>query len=138
MNNPKRRRLIWMIPLALLLVVLTVGCVLWNKPHKKAEDQKAQVVDANKLYSDFTANEQAANGTYINKVLEVTGTATEVTTNQDGQPVLLIGVDDPLGGIQCTMRDKSPAVAVGSKVRVIGFCNGITSVVLLSDCVLVL
>ena len=138
MSTPKRRIPKWAILLALLAVIVTVGCVLLNKPHKKAEDQKAQFVDANKLFNDFSANEQAANGTYINKVLEVTGTATEVTTNQDGQSVLLIGVDDPLGGIQCTMRDKGAAIATGSKVRVIGFCNGVTSVVLLSDCVLVL
>lgn len=135
MSNPKRR-LIWMIPLVLLLAAVAVGCVIWNKPHKKAENQQATAVDANKLYTDFTGNEQAANTTYLNKVLEVTGTASEVSTNQDQQTVVLIGVDDPLGGIQCTMRDKGTSVATGSKLRVKGFCNGVTSVVLLSDCVL--
>ena len=136
MSNPRRRRLIWAIPLILLITGVAVGCVIWNKPHKKAEDQQAQAVDANKVYTDFTTNEQSANTTYLNKVLEISGTATEVSTNQDGQTVVLIGVDDPLGGVQCTLRDKGATIAKDSRVRIKGFCNGFTSVVLLSDCVM--
>jgi hypothetical protein len=128
------------ILVVLLMVLLAggiIGWVVWNKPHPKAEDEKASAIAADSLYNAFVQNEQAANTHYLNKVLELQGSAAELSRNQDGQQVLILSVPDPLGGVQCTMRKDQPAVAQGQAVRIKGFCNGYTSVVLLSDCVLV-
>lgn len=127
------------ILLAVLLLIIgggLTGYFLLNKPHPKAEDQQATVVAAQALYTAFTTNEQQANHTYLNKVLEITGTANEVSKNQDGKTVVVLSTDDPLGGIQCTFRDAN-TIAQGQTVTVKGFCNGYTMVVLLNDCVLV-
>lgn len=127
------------ILLVLLLAIIgggITGYLLWNKPHPKVEDQQATVVAAQALYTAFTTNEQQANQSYLNKVLEVTGTANEVSRNQDGKTVAVLGTDDPLGGIQCTFRDAT-TITQGQTVTVKGFCNGYTMVVLLNDCVLV-
>ncbi len=118
-----------------ILAAGVIGWVVWNKPHPKVEDQRASSITADSLYSLFNTNEAAANGRFLNKVLEASGTVTESSRNQDGQQVIIIGVEDPLGGVQCTMRGDQPELAQGAAVRVKGFCNGFTSVVLLSDCV---
>ena len=124
----------------LLIVVLAgigVGAYLWNKPHETVEDRKSTAIGAGELAKAFTANEQQANTKYLNQVLDVTGTVGEVGKNQDGKTVITLSVaDDPLGGVQCTMRDDKVTAQAGQKLTVKGFCNGYTVVVLLSDCII--
>lgn len=118
-----------------LLAAGIVGWFIWNKPHPQAEDQHATVIVADTLYNAFQANEPAANARYLNQVLELQGTAAELSRNQDGQQVVVLSVGDPLGGVQCTFRKDQTLLRQGEAVHVKGFCNGFTSVVLLSDCV---
>lgn len=120
-----------------LLAAGVVGWVVWNKPHPRAENETASAIAADSLYNAFILDETAANARYLNKVLELQGSAAELSRNQDGQQVLILAVSDPLGGVQCTMRKDQPEIKPGAALRVKGFCNGFTSVVLLSDCVLV-
>jgi uncharacterized protein YxeA len=126
------------ILIVLLVVVLAaagVGWYMWNKPPETVEGKKATAIDAETLSKAFTDNEQKANATYLNQVLDVTGTVTEVSKNQDGKTVVLLQVSDPLSGIQCTMRDDQVKAAPGQSITIKGFCNGYTLVVLLSDCI---
>ena len=120
-----------------LLAAGVVAWLIWNKPHPRAENEEAAVITADSLYNTFVQNESGANAVFLNKVLELRGTATEISRNQDGQQVLILGVDDPLGGVQCTMRADQADARQGQPLRVKGFCNGFTSVVLLSECVLI-
>lgn len=131
----KRNRKIALIG-ALVAVVAGLAVVFSNrKPHPKVEDQQAVTIAAPALYAAFTSNEQSANATYLNKTLEVSGTINEVSKNQDGKTVLLLDAGDPLGGVQCTLREEKGALAAGSKATVKGFCNGFTMVVILNDCI---
>lgn len=131
----KKKKLILVFFLLILIVGGITAFVLWNKPHPKVEDRKAEVVGAQVLYHAFTTNEQQANQSYLNKVLQVSGTVSEVSKNQDGKTVAVLATDDPLGGIQCTFRDAA-TIQQGQTITVKGFCNGYTMVVLLNDCVL--
>lgn len=110
--------------------------LMWNKAPRKAEDEKGIPVSAVALSAEFGNDEAGANAKYLKKVLEVSGTISEVSNNQDGQTVALLQADDPIGGVQCTMRDKGVSLQTGQQVTVKGFCNGYTMVVLLSDCIL--
>ncbi len=124
--------------LVLLVLVLAgagIGIYLWNKPPATVEGKKATAVTAEVLARAFTDNEQQANATYLNQVLDVTGTVAEVSKNQDGKTVIVLSVSDPLSGIQCTMRDAGVQAQAGSTMTIKGFCNGYTLVVLLSDCI---
>lgn len=120
-----------------ILAAGVVALVVWNKPHPKAENQEAAVIAADTLYNAFNTDEVSANTRYLNKVIELHGNAGELSRNQDGQQVILLSVEDPMGGVQCTMRKDQSEVGQGQPVRVKGFCNGFTSAVLLSDCVIV-
>ena len=124
--------------LALLggLVAVAVAIVLvWNKPHKTVDNKDGVSITAEALTKAFEENEQQANTTYLSSILEVEGIISEITRNQDGRTVLLLGVEDPLSGVQWTMKDDDATYEIGQKVTIKGFCNGYTTVVLLNDCV---
>jgi len=119
-----------------LLLAGGIGYYIWNKPPAKVEDKKSTPVTAENLANDYTTDEAKANRKYLNQVLEVSGKVAETSKNQDGKTVILLESANPLSGVQCTMRDDNITVANGAQVRITGFCNGYTMVVLLSDCII--
>jgi hypothetical protein len=128
---------ILLVILVIAVVGVGAGIYLWNKAPAKVEDSASSAINADDLAIAFTTNEQQANGKFLNKVLDVSGTIAEVTKNQDGKTVITLGVaSDPLSGIQCTMRESRVKAEVGKPVTIKGFCNGYTLVVLLSDCII--
>ena len=92
-------------------------------------------IDAHALAKEYNANEKAADAKYLNKVIEVSGTITEIDNNQDGGIMVILQTDDPAAGVQCAMRDKGLKISKGH-ITIKGFCsgNGITGVSL-TDCV---
>lgn len=130
-----KKKTVLIVILVLAVAAIAAVAFVWNKPHETVDNKKGTAVTAEMLANAFIQNEQQANATYLNQVLEVTGTAEEVSTNQDGKTVILLKADDPLSGVQCTMSE-SQNVKQGDQLTIKGFCNGYTTVVLLSDCVM--
>ena len=120
-----------------LVVVLVGGAVVYymlHKPHATVDNKKGLAITSEVLSAAFTADEKSANTTYLNQILEVTGVIDELNQNQDKKQVVLLHSEDPLSGVQCTMK-QTAILKVGDKVTIKGFCNGYTTVVLLSDCI---
>ena len=130
----KKQAILFTLLVGVIAVALAVVFV-WNKPHKSVEGEKGLVITAEALAQAFENDEKAANDTYLSKILSVQGTVAEVTKNQDGKTVLLLSVENPLSGIQCTMKEAENSYQSGQNVTIKGFCNGYTMVVLLNDCV---
>lgn len=130
------KRVILLVLLAGIVAGVGIGLYMWNKPHRKAENEKGIPVTAEALFREFSANESAANTKYLNKLLEVTGTVSGEETNQDGQLALVLESGDPMFGVMCTMREKNIKVAAGSTVTIKGFCSGYVSDVKITDCIL--
>ena len=133
------KKLIKRIVVVVLLLIVgggAIGTYMWFKPHPKVEDAKGIVVAAPSLAKEYSADEKAADGKYLNKAIEVTGTISEIEKNQDSGTMAILQTEDPTGGIQCAMREKNAAVTKGQSVTIKGFCsgNGITGVSL-TDCV---
>lgn len=120
--------------LALIAIGAGVAYYFYNKPHDTVEQHKGINITADKLNAAFATDEKSATTQYLGKVLVVSGKPSEVTKNDDGKTVLFFS-DDGISGVQGTLRDKDVIIAVGQSVTIRGFCNGYTSVVLLSDCV---
>ena len=115
-----KKKQIVLILLAIVIIAAGItGFVLWNKAPEQAEDKKATEVTVQELTAAYANNEKEANATYLNQVLEVTGTVTETEENQDGS--LMIVLDD---NVQCSMRDKNAKPEKGATVTVKGFCSG--------------
>lgn len=110
---------------------------MWNKPHAKVEHAKSVVMTALTLSKEYNADEKKADSLYLNKAIEVSGMVSEIEKNQDGGTMIVLQTDDPMTGVQCTMREKDVKVEKGQNVVIKGFCsgNGITGVSL-TDCVM--
>lgn len=109
-----------------------IGYTMWNKPHTKVEDVEGLKVSVSELYSAYDTDETAANKKYLNKVVTIKGTVSEIQENQDGNKLVIL--EDK---IQCTMRDKNVNTNVDAAVTIKGFCNGNSLFgVVLSDCVI--
>lgn len=129
----------------ILLAIVVIACIggvvgwqMYNKPFTKAEDVAGVQVTVSQLANDYAKDEQAADATYLNKVIEVKGTVTQASENQDGVLVVMLGGDDPTAVVQCTMRDSSFSAEEASEIKVKGFCSGknLFDEVLLTQCVI--
>lgn len=131
-----KKKVLLFTSLLLVVAIAIVAIFMWNKPPETVDDKKAQRITAEALTSAFLQNEQSANASYLNKVLEVSGKIAEVSKNQDGKYVLFLESSDLLSGVQCTMREPGGRYDIGAQINVKGFCNGYTMAVLLSDCII--
>jgi hypothetical protein len=127
------------IILIIVGVALLVGGItiyyIWNKPGRKAENEKGMAISSDSLISAYNADEKAADAKYLNKAIVVTGMVAKVDKNQDGQTTVLFNSADPMSSVFCTMRDKGATVDSGKAVTLKGFCSGHTTDVLITDCI---
>lgn len=125
-----------LVILVLLLIGGSVGYYFFNKKPAQVEDIKSEAITATSLAKAFEENEAAANKQYLNKVMDVSGTVQEISQNQDGQMVIVLASDEnPLSGVQCTMRKSIANIKAGDQLTIKGFCNGFVMTVILSDCI---
>lgn len=108
------------------------GFVYSKNNHRDVQKETAIQVSANELNTAFVNDENAANTTYLDKAVEVHGTVSEVTTNQDGFPIVSLSTDDMFATIDCTLKEQK-TVEVGSIVTIKGICIGYTSNVKIKD-----
>lgn len=127
----------------LILLVLIVGgviaaWVMWHKPRRSVADEKGIEITAVQMVKEYQANEIEANRKYLDKAIQVSGTVTEVKSNQEGYPTVMLASDDPFaGGVFCTMKDKSVKADSGTSIVIKGICSGMLSDVRLRQAVIV-
>ena len=135
-----KRKTLWTVLIAIIVIGgigAGVAYNMWNKPHTRAEDVKGVSITTDALCAEYAADETAANGKYLNKVLEVSGTVSGQETNQDGATVITIQGSNPDVSVLCTMRDKNVQATAGAAVTVKGFCSGADLFgVKLTDCII--
>ena len=133
-NNSKN-----IITILLIIVVATSGVIffIWNKPQRNVEHEKGIIVTAVQLVKEYQASEPEANKKYLDKAIQVSGTISEVKTNQDGNATITLASDDTFSGVFCTLKAKETNVAAGATVTIKGICSGMLSDVRLREAVVV-
>jgi hypothetical protein len=121
----------------LFVLVVTFGVVyiLYNKPHRDPATEKSIKVSSIELFKAFESNEVEANKLYLDKVLEVNGIIAEVTSNQNGMPVLALETENILFGVRCTMNSAETDAKVGETVIIKGVCTGYLSDVIITNAI---
>lgn len=118
----------------------SIGYYLWNKPVDKISSMSTDLtIPAAELLDAYELDEDAANATYLNKVVEVTGSVREVVRTDGRITAILLETNNPFSGINCEFEE-SPGiddVSVGSLVTIKGICNGMLMDVVLNRCVFV-
>ena len=105
--------------------------------------QRAKVdatVTSSELYGAFDTDENAANTQYLDKILEISGTVTEVSTDSDGQVSITLDAGDmAFGGVICKLDPlsdhKRTDFKAGEKVSFKGVCTGFLMDVIMVRCV---
>ncbi|MEQ1587819.1 MAG: hypothetical protein ABL895_18175 [Cyclobacteriaceae bacterium] len=121
----------------LLALGVTSGVIylMYNKPHRNPATETPIKVSATELFKSFESNETEANQLYLDKVLEVTGKITEVSSNQNGMPVLALETENIVFGVRCTMENGELITQVGETVTVKGICTGYLSDVIITNAI---
>jgi hypothetical protein len=127
------------ILLAVVMVVAAGGFVgyrLYNKPHRSASDEKGIAVTASQLCGDYETDEMLADKKYIGQLLEVSGTITEITQNQENSTVITL-TGNSMCNVQCTLATPHNKLKKGDSIVVKGFCTGyLLTEVKLNRCVI--
>ena len=116
------------------------GYTQYNKTHKSLETTTAdQTVDAVNLFSAYEADEAKANQTYNGKVVEVSGTIQDISTDESGLLKLTLNAENDFGGVICQMNKEKNYTAeqfkIDSEVTLRGDCSGYLMDVVLIRCV---
>jgi hypothetical protein len=130
--------LVWLFVIALLGFGIMKGYLYYlnNKPHRDVTKETGIAVTAEKIFTDFSTNEAAANQTYLNKAIEVSGEVAEVKKNQDSSTVVVLKTTDPVFGVNCTFKDDPGAIQPGNMITFKGICTGFISDVVINEGVL--
>jgi uncharacterized protein (UPF0333 family) len=120
-----------------ILAAIAVGYVwffIWNKPQSNVAQAKGIPVEAALLFQSYSTNEQQANATYLEKIVEVKGEVKTVSANAEGFMVVLLKANDPMFGINCTLEQKDVVIKEGETVTLKGICTGYLTDVVLIRC----
>ncbi len=120
----KTKRSIGIIILLLILIGGTIGYKMWNKPHRSVENTDGTKVTAQTLYVTYQNDSVSAKKQYTDKVVEVSGTLSKRSTNQQNETILLISTGADGAYINCTMEGKVDDIKEGNSVTIKGICSG--------------
>ena len=126
---------------AIIVIIILSGFgyayYVWNKPARDVSNEKGIKISAVAIFDSFENNEQAANVSFLNKAIEVTGKVANIKTNQAGNIVVYLQSDDPVFGVNCTFRQNPGTIEKADTITFKGICTGYLSDVILNEGVLV-
>lgn len=127
--------------IALLAVALIGGVVaykMYNKPHRDIDSEKAvATLSADALFDAYDADEAAANASYLDQVVEVSGTVDEVTEDAEGNTVVILMAENAMmGGVSATIDPsvENLTIAAGESIKLKGRCTGMLMDVVMTNC----
>lgn len=128
----------------LLLIALIGGVVaykMYNKPHRDIDAEPAAAsLTAGELFTNYEESEDKSDTLYLDKVIEVTGTISELSENGAGNLTLLLADDGAMGGVSatCDSTVTNTGLEVGQTVKIKGRCTGLNMFdVEMSNCFIV-
>jgi flagellar basal body-associated protein FliL len=91
--------------IALLLIVVTSAGVYYyvfvyaKNNHRNVQNEKGVEITAEQIVQSFITNETTANTTYLNKTIQVTGTVSSVSLNQDSLVTITLQTSDVMSNV---------------------------------------
>jgi hypothetical protein len=127
-----------------ILLICLIGAFIaremYNKPHIDVAENPADIsVTANILLADFSLDETKANSKYLDKIIAVKGTITNIEFNAE-KATISLQTEDDFGSVVCYLvKDefkKSAEIKEGQEVEIKGICTGFLMDVILVKCVM--
>ncbi len=131
-----RKKIVFFIAIVLLCFA-GWGFYLFNKPHEGVGGAEADItIQATDLYQQYSTDEAKANAKYINKIIAVTGTVSEVN-KENNTCTILLKKENEEGGVSCNLFTHTNTNAKkGETLTIKGRCTGFLMDVALADCVI--
>jgi len=114
----------------------------YNRRNKDLANVRADMkMNSADLINAFKKNETEANKNFLDKVIQVEGTVKEVIKDEKGYYTLVLGKDDEMSSVRCSMdtvhQQESGSVSKGNGISLKGICTGFNADELLgSDVIL--
>ena len=122
MGNSKRYILLSIAVILLLLV--GIGYYMYNKPAVDIESAEGKKVMATALYECFATDSMLAKKDFTQKIVQVSGVVTQVSSNQQKNTVVLLKTNTDGAYVNCTMEEPAQGISAGSNIEIKGICNG--------------
>lgn len=120
------------------LVAIILGIYLYNKPHENISNKSPDyVINALELYNEFETNEEAANQKYLDRILQVSGTITDITNENDQTFTFVLSDPGKFGGVSFSINKEAlngNSYDKGDLLSVKGKCTGMLMEVVLTNC----
>lgn len=126
--TPKVKRTILFTVLCLVAIGAAVAYYLYNKKPLNPDDVSPDTkTTSTELYQAFAKDTLTAKKNFSRKdeVVEVSGTVSNVSQNQDKQTIILLKTNVEGASVNCTMEGAVENIKEGNNVRLKGFCTGI-------------
>lgn len=132
----KKKIIIGIVILGLL--GLAYGSYEYFRPHQSLKNLQSDVtLTAQELFTEYETDETTSNEKYLDKVIEVTGTIKDISTNKEGITSITLDAANDLSGVICELdKDgKHRNFKTGETVIFKGMCTGMLMDVVLVRCV---
>ncbi len=106
---------------------------IYNKPVQSLENQKPEVeVSAAEMIAAYEVDEKAADEIYLGKIVQVSGTISDIT-KENGIIKVLVETDSPMSMVICELEQglETGSLKPGDEVKIKGRCTGFLSDVIL-------
>ena len=130
---------VWIILAAFILIVGGTMYYQYNKKVASLSGAKPDVeVTAQKMLTDYSEDETAANDQYLGKVVQVSGNVAAIV-EEDGKKKVHLDTGNPIALIICEIEDGEDIASVktGDEIKMKGLCSGYLSDVILVQATLV-
>ena len=132
----KTLRVIGVLCLLCIAAGLLIGYRAYYKPHRSIATETAVAVTAAHLAGEYEKDEVAANKKYLGNAVQVSGTVSDVSVNQQNKPVIVFTGSD-MSGVQCTLQEAAAGIKKGDSISIKGFCAGYLTDVIIDRCIVV-
>ena len=98
----------------------------FNKEHRDIVAEEASIkIESTDLFQAYVDDEAAANAIYLDKVVEVTGIITELST-ESGAEMIVLQTSDDFFGVNVYFDDVNSLSGLesGNTIRIKGHCTG--------------
>jgi len=118
------------------------GFYEYNRPHKGMDQMSTDFkINAKQLFLEFENNEAAANKKYLDKVIEVSGTITNITEDENGGRSITLESENIIFGVigELDPSEKHSKITLqkGKEITMKGICSGMLSDVILVRCTII-
>lgn len=131
------------IVLVVIIVILFAAYLYFiNMPDKSVLKLKPDFqITASALTQEYESEPEMSDKKYIDKIIEVTGTITEISKDQNDSFVFILKQEESETGVLCTLSQendkKASSYKTGDKVTIRGTCSGMLFEVVLNKCAIV-